>query len=69
MVYEKWISIKRTAANPRCVFCDTPTELTIIFRSEEYIPKGWKCPKCGFTIIHPDEIPKALSLLKEIARI
>ena len=69
MVYEKWDSFREVGSNPKCVFCDVSTEPTIIFRSEDHLVRGWKCPKCGFTLIHPHEIPKALELLKQIARI
>lgn len=69
MEYEKWNSMRWIKPNPKCVFCDVSTEAAIIFRSEEYTVRGWKCPKCGFTLIHPNEIPKALDLLKEIARV
>jgi tRNA(Ile2) C34 agmatinyltransferase TiaS len=56
-------------SEPKCVFCNASTKATIILRSEGYIVRGWKCPKCGFTLIHPKEIPKALKLLREIAEI
>jgi hypothetical protein len=44
------------------------TEPAIVFRGEEYMVKGWRCPKCGFSFIHPEEIPKALELLKEVTK-
>ena len=31
--------------------------------------RGWRCPKCGFTLIHPGEINKALEILRDTAAV
>ena len=65
MSTERWKVNRWAIPNPKCIFCDSITESMIIFQIEENIIRGWKCPKCGFALIHPDEIPKAMELLKE----
>jgi len=66
---EEWGMVQRRTPNPKCVFCDLLTEPSIIFQSEDLTVRGWRCPKCGFTFIHPSEIPKALQVLREVAKI
>ena len=60
---------KMIAPNPICVFCNIQTMSATIFRGENLMIKGWRCPKCGFTLIRPEEIAKALEILKETAAI
>jgi len=60
---------KMIASNPICVFCDIQTMSTTIFRGENFMIRGWRCPKCGFTLIHPEEIAKALEILRETAAV
>jgi len=69
MDLDAWNMSQRRTLNPRCVFCDVLTEPSIIFQSEDLVVRGWRCPKCGFTYMHPNEIPKALQVLKEVARV
>ncbi len=54
---------------PHCLFCDIYTEPSIVLRLEDRVIKGWKCPQCGFTLIHPEEIPKAMEFLKETMKL
>jgi hypothetical protein len=61
---KKWLP-----TNPICVFCDIQTMSTTIFRGESLMIRGWRCPKCGFTLIHPGEINKALEILRETAAV
>jgi DNA-directed RNA polymerase subunit RPC12/RpoP len=49
---------------PKCMFCDVPTEPTIIFQDDSMIVRGWRCPRCGFILINPNDIPKALDTIK-----
>lgn len=69
MDLEEWSRTQRRIIDPICVFCDITTEPSIIYQKEEIIVQGWRCPKCGFTLIHPQEIPKAMQVLKEVAKI
>jgi len=68
MSLDEWKKTRWRTQGPKCVFCDLTTEPAIVFRGEEYTVKGWRCPKCGFSFIHPEEISKALELLKEVTK-
>jgi len=59
----------RVRLNPKCLFCDVLAEPTLILRIEDKAIRGWRCPKCGFTLIHPEEIPKAMDFLKETMKL
>ena len=65
MSVERRKASKWTKLNPKCVFCDLIKEYRVILNIEENTIVGWRCPKCGFALIHPYEIPKAMKLLKE----
>lgn len=69
MSNERWEAARWIRSDPRCVFCDIFTEPAIILRVEENSIRGWRCPKCGFTLIHPREISKAMELLRETMKI
>jgi hypothetical protein len=69
MSLNEWRTSRWRAQGPKCILCDVATEPTIIFRGEDYSIRGWRCPNCGFTYIHPDEIPKALELQREVTGI
>jgi hypothetical protein len=69
MDLEEWSRTQRRTSNPKCVICDIMTEPSIIYQSEDVTVHGWRCPQCGFAFIHPKEIPKALEVLKEVARV
>jgi len=62
-------SAQRRTQSPICVFCDCTTEASIIYQVDDLTVRGYKCPKCGFTFIHPNEISKALQVVKEVAKI
>jgi hypothetical protein len=62
-------SAQRRTQSPRCVFCDCTTEACIIYQVDDLTVRGYRCPKCGFMLIHPNEIPKALQVIKEVAKI
>lgn len=64
-----WRTARWIRPNPKCVFCDLSTEPTVVFQNEDYRIHGWRCPRCGFTLIHPDEIHRALEILRETAEI
>ena len=66
MTLRDWRTYKKHLMNPECLFCNTLTRPGIILRNKDYVVRGWKCPKCQFTQLHPHEIPKALAILKEI---
>jgi transposase-like protein len=66
MTLRDWRTFKSHKINPECLFCNSLTKPAIILRNNAYIVRGWRCPKCHFTLIHPHEIPKALDILKEI---
>ena len=55
--------------NPSCMLCDVQTEPTIIYYDDDFLVRGWKCPSCGSTLIHPEDIPKALDLVRETAKV
>lgn len=59
---------KKTMPYPKCLLCNTLTEPDMILDSEEFMIRGWKCPKCSFTLIHTNEIQKALLLLRKIKK-
>jgi hypothetical protein len=69
MSKHRWSTAKHIKINPKCVFCDVFTEPTIIFHLEEKRIMGWKCPYCGFSLIHPREIPKVMGFLKDDMRL
>ncbi len=69
MSAEKWEAARWIKPDPKCVFCDAYTKPAIIFRIEDKAVRGWRCPSCGFTLIHPEEIPKALDFLRKAAQI
>lgn len=62
-IKSKWL------VNPKCLLCDILIESTIIYHGDEFIIRGWKCPRCGLTLLHPSDIPKALELLRETVRV
>lgn len=49
------------ALSPRCFFCNLVTEPTVLYIASEVAIRGWKCSRCGFTMPHALDIPKALS--------
>lgn len=55
--------------DPKCLICDIQTDPTIIHYDKEFIVRGWKCPRCGLTLINPNDIPKALELVRETAKV
>ncbi len=57
------------AVNPTCMLCDVQTEPTIIYYDDDFLVRGWKCPGCGSTVIHPEDIPKALDLVRATAKV
>jgi len=59
----------RWVVNPKCLLCDVQTEPTIIYYDDDFIVRGWKCLSCGSTLIHPEDIPKALELVGETAKV
>ncbi len=61
--------IPRWLDNPKCLLCDALTESMVIYDGDNFTIRGWKCPECGLTLIHPNDIPKALELLRETAKI
>lgn len=67
MSFRNWQTYRGLKKTPECLFCDIPSKPTIILSGYDYIVRGWRCPKCGFTLIHPNEIQKALELLREIS--
>ncbi len=69
MSSERWKAARWFRPTPTCVFCDTLTEPTIVFCIDENVIRGWRCPKCGFALIHPNEIQKAMELLKQTMKI
>ena len=69
MSAERWEAARWIKSNPECVFCDVLMEPMIIFHIEDNAIRGWKCPKCGFTLIYPKEIPKVMEFLKGTAKI
>jgi hypothetical protein len=69
MSTSKGNAVKWIKTGPKCVFCDLIAKPMIILQAQEYSIKGWRCPKCGFTLLDPKEIPKAMSLLKEARKI
>ena len=69
MSVDRWKAARWARLNPKCVFCDVFTEPTIILQIDDNMIRGWKCPKCGFALIHPDEIPKAMELLREAMKL
>ena len=62
--YPRWRRPTRVKLGPKCLLCDVLTEPTILFRSTRCSIRGWRCPECGFRLIHPREIHKALQLQK-----
>jgi|GEM_PF-6097150 tRNA(Ile2) C34 agmatinyltransferase TiaS len=64
---EGW-TYRELEENPKCLFCDVSMRPAVIIRGEDYLLRGWRCPKCGFTLIHPHEIPKALELLRAMTK-
>jgi len=54
---------------PKCMLCDILSDPMIIYRGESFMIRGWKCPGCGLTFIHPKDIPKAFDLLKQTAKV
>ena len=60
---------QRWLTAPKCFFCDILTEPTIIYYDDDCMVKGWKCPHCGFTLINPTDIPTALDLVRETAKV
>ena len=55
---------KRITAQLKCVFCDVMMYPAVVYRCDKNAVSGWRCPSCGFKIIHPQEIAKALQLLE-----
>ena len=55
--------------NLECLLCDVQTEPTVIYYDDDFIVRGWKCHNCGSTFIHPEDIPKALELVRETAKV
>ncbi len=51
------------------MLCDVQTEPTIIYYDDDFLVRGWKCPGCGSTVIHPEDIPKALDLVRATAKV
>lgn len=66
---ERWRVNRWEVSSPKCVFCGSTTEPTIVVQVEENMLRGWRCPKCGFSLMHPDEVPKAMELLKEAMKL
>jgi DNA-directed RNA polymerase subunit RPC12/RpoP len=60
----KWVD-----PNPKCIFCDIPATQTVIHRENDSIIRGWRCPRCGFTIIHPKDIQRALQVMSQTAEV
>ncbi len=69
MTAEKREASRWVKPDPKCTFCESYMKPAIIFRIEEEEVRGWRCPNCSFTLIHPEEIPKALGFLKKAAQI
>ena len=69
MTAEKWKAARWVRPGIKCTFCETYMKPAVIFSIEENEVRGWRCPSCSFTLIHPEEIPKAMDFLKKAAQI
>ena len=69
MDLEEYGRAQRRMSNPQCVFCEVMTEPSVIYQSQGLTVRGWRCPKCGFAFLHPEEIPKAMQVMREVARV
>ena len=58
-----------TKLSPKCVFCDILTEPAITLHIDGERIRGWRCPRCGFALIYPRDIPKMIYLLKETMKL
>ncbi|MCK4243446.1 hypothetical protein KAX03_01050 [Candidatus Bathyarchaeota archaeon] len=57
--------LHRLSFSPKCVLCDVYTLAAKISCEDNRIIRGWKCPQCGITYLHPDDIHYALKILEE----
>ena len=51
--------------NPKCTLCEVYTTPIKITKGYDIMVRGWKCPKCGITFIHPDDIEYAIEIIRE----
>jgi prepilin signal peptidase PulO-like enzyme (type II secretory pathway) len=65
----KWNRLEWRYPGPRCIYCDIPTEPTIVYRGTDYVIRGWKCQKCHKVILFPNDLSRALQILKETLKI
>jgi len=49
----------------KCINCDSKMGLIVLYRGADFVVRSWRCPKCGLTLLHPQDVPKAIELLKE----
>jgi hypothetical protein len=63
----KWESpqIESPTVSPKCFFCELLTEPTVLYRDDDVVIRGWKCPRCDFTLPHSHDIHKALSIINK----
>jgi len=69
MTSGKWEAARLKRSNQKCLFCDLSLERTIILQTADDTIRGWRCSKCGFKVMHPEDIPKVLKLLKQEIKI
>lgn len=54
----------RKRRSPACFYCDIPTRPVIVYRQGSVVVRGWRCPKCGFTLLDPKDIKVAMRVVE-----